>query len=388
MPAPLSAFRRLPIRVRLTLAFAGVLAAVLAVGGVALYAVFANDFDAQIDHDLNTRLVDVTRLADAAARTSEDEPRRVPSASGDGLVQVYRADGRLLGSSRGIRGIRFLTPAQVRSAAGGRIRIARADTPVGETRVEAGRAAVAPLVVAVGELLKRRDHALDRLRQLLLIVFPLALLLATYAGYQVAGAALGPVERMRARAAQVTERDTSERLPVPETPRRDRGARAHPQRPAGAARLRARARAAAAVGRQPRAAHAPVGAAHRGRAGAARRPRRPRAARRARVRRAGGRAALAPCRRPARARPLRPGAIADPPRAARQRRAAPGRGGPRRRRRTAGPRGGRRPRVGGRRGPRPRGAGARQPGRQRAQARQGRRPAQRARPTAAACSCT
>jgi signal transduction histidine kinase len=217
MPAPLPAFRRLPIRVRLTLAFAGVLAAVLAVGGVALYAVFANDFDAQIDHDLNTRLVDVTRLADAAARTSEDEPSRVPSASGDGLVQVYRADGRLLGSSRGIRGIRFLTPAQVRRAAGGRIRIARADTPVGETRVEAGRAAVAPLVVAVGELLKRRDHALDRLRELLLIVFPLALLLATYAGYQVAGAALGPVERMRARAAQVTERDTSERLPVPET---------------------------------------------------------------------------------------------------------------------------------------------------------------------------
>ncbi len=217
MRAPVPAFRRLPIRVRLTLAFAGVLAAVLIVGGVALYTVFAHDFDAQIDHDLDTRLVDVTRLADAAARTSEDEPRRVPSASGDGLVQVYRADGRLLGSSRGIRGIRFLTPTQVRRAAGGRIRIARAQTPVGETRVEAGRAAVAPLVVAVGEQLKRRDHALDRLRELLLIFFPLALLLATYAGYQVAGAALGPVERMRARAALLTERDTSARLPVPQT---------------------------------------------------------------------------------------------------------------------------------------------------------------------------
>ena len=185
---------------------------------MALYAVFANDFDAQIDHDLNTRLVDVTRLADAAARTSEDEPRRVPSASGDGLVQVYRADGRLLGSSRGIRGIRFLTPAQVRRAAGGRIRIARAHTPVGETRVEAGRAAVAPLVVAVGELAQAPR--------------PRAGPAAPAAPDRVpAGAAAchlrratrspaprcGPVERMRARAAQVTERDTSERLPVPET---------------------------------------------------------------------------------------------------------------------------------------------------------------------------
>jgi signal transduction histidine kinase len=162
--------------------------------------------------------VDVTRLADAAARSrQEDEPRRVPSASGDGLVQVYRADGRLLASSRGIRGSRFLTPEQTRRAANGRIRIARTTTPIGDVRVEAGSATAAPLVVAVGEALARRDHSLDRLRDLLLIVFPLALLLATYAGYQVARAALGPVERMRARAAKVTDRDTSERLPVPET---------------------------------------------------------------------------------------------------------------------------------------------------------------------------
>jgi signal transduction histidine kinase len=204
--------------VRLTLAFAGVLAAVLAVGGVALYAVFANDLDEQIDRDLATRLVDVTRLADIAARSSErQEPRGVPEASGDAMVQVYRTDGRLLASSRGLRGTRLLTADQLRRAARGRIRIGRTGSPVGDIRVRAGRAAVAPLVVAVGEPLKRRDHSLDRLRELLFIIFPLALGLATYAGYQVAGAALGPVERMRARAEQVTERDTSERLPVPET---------------------------------------------------------------------------------------------------------------------------------------------------------------------------
>ena len=79
MSASRPAFRRLPIRVRLTLAFAGVLAAVLAVGGVALYAVFANDFDDQIDRDLATRLVDVTRLADVAAKSpARTDPKRVP----------------------------------------------------------------------------------------------------------------------------------------------------------------------------------------------------------------------------------------------------------------------------------------------------------------------
>jgi signal transduction histidine kinase len=50
-----------------------------------------------------------------------------------------------------------------------------------------------------------------------MIAGPLALLLSTYAGYQVAGAALRPVDRMRLRAQNITDRDTSERLPVPAT---------------------------------------------------------------------------------------------------------------------------------------------------------------------------
>jgi two-component system, OmpR family, sensor kinase len=105
----------------------------------------------------------------------------------------------------------------VRDAVRARINIDRTGTSAGAARVAAGRARGPSLVVAVGEPLARRDEALDRLRDLLFIAGPLALLLATYAGYQVAGAALRPVERMRARAERVTEHDSSERLPVPET---------------------------------------------------------------------------------------------------------------------------------------------------------------------------
>jgi two-component system OmpR family sensor kinase len=46
---------------------------------------------------------------------------------------------------------------------------------------------------------------------------PLAMIVASFAGYLVAGAALKPVERMRRRAAVITEVDLSERLPVPRT---------------------------------------------------------------------------------------------------------------------------------------------------------------------------
>ncbi|TMK71423.1 MAG: HAMP domain-containing protein, partial [Actinobacteria bacterium] len=60
-----------------------------------------------------------------------------------------------------------------------------------------------------------RDHELARLRTLLLIAGPLALLLASFAGYELARAALRPVNRMRERAERITESELSERLPVP-----------------------------------------------------------------------------------------------------------------------------------------------------------------------------
>src|SRR4029453_11018490 len=71
--------------------------------------------------------------------------------------------------------------------------------------------------VAVAEPLDRRDQALDRLAELLPIVGPFALVPPQDGGSPGAGAALGPVERIRARAEQITERDTAERLPVPAT---------------------------------------------------------------------------------------------------------------------------------------------------------------------------
>jgi two-component system OmpR family sensor kinase len=209
------AFRRLPIRLRLTIAFAGVLTVVLGASGVVLYTEFDRDLDEVIDRDLNAR------AADMAALVSEGrDPREALAASGERLAQIYGAGGRLLDSTAAFAGRRALTARQVREASRERLLIDRADTPVGDARLRAVPASAsdgAPVVIVVGEPLARSDSSLDRLRQLLLIAGPLALLLATYAGYQVARAALRPVERMRARAEQITEHDTAERLPVPDT---------------------------------------------------------------------------------------------------------------------------------------------------------------------------
>src|SRR5919108_4553111 len=207
------AFRRLPIRLRLTVAFAGVLTSVLAVGGLVLFTQFQGDYDKVIDENLRSR------AADAAALVATGKPDAALTRSREKLAQVYDVHGALVASTPALAHARLLSAADARRAGRGHLRVRRVETPAGATSVLAGlaRSATGPLTVAVAEPLDRRDHALHRLAELLLIVGPLALLLATYAGYQVAGAALGPVERMRRRAERITERNTAERLPVPST---------------------------------------------------------------------------------------------------------------------------------------------------------------------------
>ncbi|HEY1276674.1 MAG TPA: ATP-binding protein [Thermoleophilaceae bacterium] len=209
-----SAFVRLPIRLRLTIAFAGVLALVLLVAGVVLYTQFRRDLDEAMDSDLSARVSDAAALV-----RGEADPGRALSRSGEPLAQAFERDGRLAASTERLEGSRLLTVAEVRAVSGAGLLVDRTATPAGPARVRARPAhgGGRPLVVAVGESLVRRDRALRRLRELLLIAGPVALLLATYAGSQVARSALRPVERMRQGAERITEHDIAERLPLPDT---------------------------------------------------------------------------------------------------------------------------------------------------------------------------
>jgi signal transduction histidine kinase len=67
----------------------------------------------------------------------------------------------------------------------------------------------------LGLSLGGRNESLERLRREFLFSAPLALLVATFAGYRLAGAALRPVEAMRRRAAAITSSTPGARLPVP-----------------------------------------------------------------------------------------------------------------------------------------------------------------------------
>src|SRR6185436_4375982 len=155
-PAMRLAFRRLPIRLRLTIAFAGVLAAVLAVGGLVLFTQFRSDLDNLTGANLSSR------AADAAALVASGEPRAALTRSQERLAQVYDARGRLVASTPALSHSRLLTPEQARRAARGRLRLARVQVPAGATTVSAhaAKAFGGPLAVAVAEPLDRRDQAL------------------------------------------------------------------------------------------------------------------------------------------------------------------------------------------------------------------------------------
>ncbi|HEY6655027.1 MAG TPA: ATP-binding protein, partial [Solirubrobacterales bacterium] len=94
----------------------------------------------------------------------------------------------------------------VRSITGEARLLARPTTgPHGET-----------FVVVTAASLDDRNESLGNLRTLLLIGIPVALLLASVAGYAVAGRALRPVEAMRRRAAAISAAEPEQRLPLPE----------------------------------------------------------------------------------------------------------------------------------------------------------------------------
>jgi heavy metal sensor kinase len=204
--------RRLPIRWRLTLAFAAAMALVLSATGTFVYLRMKSDLEATVDTGLRNRGADAAALAGEGFERSGTSPL---TERGENLAQVLSADGDVLDGTPGYRSRPLITPSELRRARREtifveRAHLAGADAPVRILATPAGSR-----VAVVGALLDDRDEALHRLLVALLIGGPVALLLASLAGYGVAAAALRPVESMRREAAEVSVRRPGRRLPVP-----------------------------------------------------------------------------------------------------------------------------------------------------------------------------
>jgi signal transduction histidine kinase len=200
--------RRLPIRFRLTAAFALAMAAVLAATGLFLFVRLGSALDDTIDSGLRSRSAEVSELVRGGGDL------QAVSSSEDSFAQLLRADGSVAQSTPHAGTRPLLTPAEAQRAATGpvlvdRDRLPGLDDPARLLAVPAGAN-----VLVVGASTEGRAEALGSLFGELLIAAPIALLLASLLAYGLATAALRPVESMRRRAAAI---EHGGRLPVPDT---------------------------------------------------------------------------------------------------------------------------------------------------------------------------
>jgi heavy metal sensor kinase len=211
--------RRLSIRWRVTLVFAGVMAVVLGATGVFIYLRFASELDRTINASLHSRASDVTALASEAEPELREKHHRGLVDQAESIAEVIDPVGNVLDSTPAVGSSDLLSTAERREAARGALFVDRAALPgmSAESRLLAVPVRVRgqPRIVIVGTSIEARAESLTDLLQLLLIGGPVALLLASVTAYWVAAAALRPVDDMRERAEQVSGAGPSQRLPVP-----------------------------------------------------------------------------------------------------------------------------------------------------------------------------
>jgi two-component system OmpR family sensor kinase len=198
------------LRVRLALLFAACAAVAIAVAAVAFVVQLRAGVDASLDPGLRGRV-----RAIAEELTAGDTFRAGPA---DAILQVIAADGRVVAASPGVADMTLLDPDQLRQARGGEVSFVSSvagdrSRLLATTVPSSGQR----LLVIVGTGTDVSDAAVARARSALLLGGPPGVLLVGLGAWLLAGAALRPVERLRREAAEISDRDTGRRLPIPRT---------------------------------------------------------------------------------------------------------------------------------------------------------------------------
>ena len=210
---------RVPLRLRLTLAFA--LAMMLVLGGLGafVYLRVGADLLASVDMGLRSRAQVIVDAAQERRSVLVDSPGNLIDQD-ESFAQVLDPAGAVIDSSSAATEAPLLSPRALRSVTRPTFfvrSVPRIDQdPVRVLVVPVGSPG-ARVFVVVGATLGDRKDALSRLLLSLTIGGPIALLLTSLAGWLVAGASLRPVERMRQEAAAISLSEPERRLPVPST---------------------------------------------------------------------------------------------------------------------------------------------------------------------------
>ena len=220
----------MPIRARLTLWYAMLLAAIIAGLGGFLVVQLRADLQAVIDREVGARAGGVLGdyVEEVKSARSRDEAVREfrelcgSAAPGAGTAAQLIAPAGVILTSCGPadRPQPDVAPNVRQDTIAGRSRLVTVPATSGSGR---WRAAVKPVdgpggergSVVVAESLQEVDDAVERVLVLLLLAGPAALVVTVLGGWWLARKALLPVERMTSRAREIGIERLHERIPVP-----------------------------------------------------------------------------------------------------------------------------------------------------------------------------
>ena len=175
----------------------------------------SSDLSRNLDQQLRARAQDLSALVRRGGTLRSTEGGLVEP--GESFAQLLSDDGRVVDATPPLGVRSLLRGDELARARDGAIFVNRPSVPGLD---EPARMLVVPVrsqVLVAGTTRENRAETLSSLRDAFLIGGPVALLLASFAGYLLAGAALRPIEAMRQRAAAISSASLDERLPVAET---------------------------------------------------------------------------------------------------------------------------------------------------------------------------
>jgi two-component system OmpR family sensor kinase len=212
---------RVPIRIRIAVATAVTMGIVLSWACWLLYVNVGRELREALDSELRLRAHDLALVVDdGPAADVGKAPGFVEP--GERYAQLLDPAGAVREATDALEANPLLGPAELSEAKKHPIFVNRStvpglDEPSRFLAVPVRRADGTTYVLIVGSTREDRVETLHSLRRELLIGGPAALVIATIAGYFLAGFSLRQVDLMRRRAATISAERLGERLPVPRT---------------------------------------------------------------------------------------------------------------------------------------------------------------------------
>jgi two-component system, OmpR family, sensor kinase len=209
---------RLPIRARLTAAFALAMVLVLAAAAVFVYVRLEANLDETIDTGLRSRADELVATVERSGPQLGGEGAARLTEPEESFSQVLTTDATVVATTGGARAPALTRSEAAKASTEGTFRERPVPGIEGTARLlvrrvdEDGRR----YVVVAGSSLQDRKESLSGVVTSFLIYGAVAVLLASGIGYALAAAGLGPVEAMRRRAERVSLERGGERLPLPD----------------------------------------------------------------------------------------------------------------------------------------------------------------------------